>query len=69
MKHSSVSHRSTESEVISLDAGLRMGGIPALDLWDLVVEVLHSSQFGESRGETKPKEKTHQHQHQDEETR
>ena len=31
------------SEVISLDDGLRMGGIPALDLWDLFVEVLHSS--------------------------
>ena len=32
---SSVSHSSTEAEVISLDAGLRMDGIPALDLWDL----------------------------------
>ena len=28
---------------MSLGAGLRMDGIPALDLWDLVVEVLHSS--------------------------
>ena len=42
-KEISVSHSSTESEIISLDAGLRMDGIPALDLWDLVVEVLHSS--------------------------
>ena len=42
-KQTSVSHSSTESEIISLDAGLRMDGIPALDLWDLVVEVLHSS--------------------------
>ena len=25
------------------DAGLRMDGIPALELWDLVIEVLHSS--------------------------
>ena len=32
----SVSHSSTESEVISLDAGWRIDGIPALDLWDLV---------------------------------
>ena len=32
-KQTSVSHSSTESEVISLDAGLRMDGIPALDLW------------------------------------
>ena len=31
-----------ESEVISLDAGLRMDGIPALDLWDVVIEVVHS---------------------------
>ena len=43
-KETSVSHRSTESEIISLDACLRMDGIPALDLWDLVIEVFHSSQ-------------------------
>ena len=36
-KQTSVSHSSTESEIISLDAGLRLGGIPALDLWDLIV--------------------------------
>ena len=41
-KQTSVSHSSTEAEVISLDAGLRMDGIPALDLWDLVIEVFHS---------------------------
>ena len=39
-KQPSVSHSSTESEIISLDAGLRFGGIPALDLWDLIVAVL-----------------------------
>ena len=39
-KQSSVSHSSTESEIISLDAGLRLDGIPALDLWDLIVSVL-----------------------------
>ena len=33
----------TEAELISLDAGLRMDGIPALDLWDLEIEVFHSS--------------------------
>ena len=38
-KQTSVSHSSTESEIISLDAGLRMDGLPALDLWDLVIEV------------------------------
>ena len=42
-KQTSASHSSTESEIISLDAGLRMDGIPALDLWDLVFEVLQSS--------------------------
>ena len=31
-------------EIIALDAGLRMDGIPALDLWSLVIEVFHSSQ-------------------------
>ena len=29
-----------ESEIISLDAALRLDGIPALDLWDLIVLVL-----------------------------
>ena len=42
-KETSVSHSSTESEIITLDAGLRLDGIPALDLWDLVIEVFHSS--------------------------
>ena len=35
-----MSHSSTESEIISLDAGLRVDGLPALDLWDFVIEVL-----------------------------
>ena len=38
-----MSHRFTESEVISLDAGMRMDGVTALVLWDVVIEVLHSS--------------------------
>ena len=36
-KQTSVSHSSTESEIISLDAGFRLVGIPALDLWELIV--------------------------------
>ena len=40
----SVSHSSTEAERISLHAGLRMDGIPALDLWNLVIEVCHYTQ-------------------------
>ena len=39
-KQTSVSHSSTESEIIFLDAGLRLDGIPALDLWDLNVALL-----------------------------
>ena len=35
-----VSHSSTESEIISLDTGLRLDGLPALELWDLIVSVL-----------------------------
>ena len=41
-KQTSVSHSSTESEIISLDAGLRLDGIPALDLWDLIISVLRN---------------------------
>ena len=41
-ERTSVSHSSTQSDVISLSAGLRMDGILALDLRDVVVEVLHS---------------------------
>ena len=58
-KQTSVSHSSTESEIISLDAGLRMDGIPALTLWDLVIEVSHSvpnrtdGPKRESHGETR----------------
>ena len=39
-KQTSVSHSSTESEIISLDAELRLDGKPALDLWDLIILVL-----------------------------
>ena len=44
-KQTSVSHCSTESEIKSLDAGLRLDGIPALDLWDLFVAVLHGNTY------------------------
>ena len=39
-KQTAVSHSSTESEIISLDTGLRLEGLPALELWDLIVSVL-----------------------------
>ena len=41
-KQTSVSHSSTESEIIFLHAGLRLDGLPVLELWDLVVSVLGS---------------------------
>ena len=43
-KQTSVSHSSTEAEIISKDTGLRMGGIPALDLWDLVTSLNKSKE-------------------------
>ena len=42
-KQTSVSHGSRESDVVSLDAGLRMDAIPTLCLLDVVIEVLYSS--------------------------
>ena len=51
-KQTSVSHSSTESEIISLDAGLGLDGIPALDLWDLIVAVLgNTNQSHKERGD------------------
>ena len=47
-KNTTVSHSSTDSEMISLDAGLRVDGILALDLWDVVTEVSRSSKSTES---------------------
>ena len=44
-KQTSVSHSSTESEIISLDTGLRLDGKPELDLWDLIVAVLHGNTY------------------------
>ena len=38
-KQSSVSHSSTESDVISLDTGMRLDVLLALELWDLIVSV------------------------------
>ena len=55
-KQTLVSHSSTESEIISLDAGLRLDGILALDPWDLVVLVLgNMTQNRIERGRTNVK--------------
>ena len=41
------SHSSTEVEMISLDAGLRMDGIPACFFWDTVVDLLEPMAQGD----------------------
>ena len=41
-KQTAVSHSSPESEIIFLDAGLRIDGLLALELWDLIVSVFGS---------------------------
>ena len=43
-RQTAVSHSSTEAEVISLDAALRMEGLPALMLWELIMTVFDTSQ-------------------------
>lgn len=44
-KQGAVSHSSSEAEIISLDAGIRLEGIPALGLWDQVIEVFSASKL------------------------
>ena len=53
-KQTSVSHSSTESEIISLDTGLRLDGLLALELLDLIVFCLwkYFSYFRIERGKT-----------------
>ena len=51
-KQTSVSHSSTEPEIISLDTGLRLDGLPALELWDIIVAVLGNvSRFSDRSGQ------------------
>ena len=50
-KQTAVSHSSTESEIISLDTGLKMDELSALELWDLIVSVFGSvSQISDRTG-------------------
>ena len=59
-KQTSVSHSSTESEIISLDTGLRLDGLPALELWDLIVSVFGNiSHISDRTG--KPESDDHKH--------
>ena len=59
-KQTAVSHSSTESEIISLDTGLRLDGLPALELWDLIVSVFGSvSQISDRSGQLDSDVKKH----------
>ena len=59
-KQTAVSHSSTESEIISLDTGLRLDGLPALELWDLIISVLGNiSRVSDRSG--KPEYDVHKH--------
>ena len=49
-KQTAVSHSSTEAEVIALDACVRMDGIPILNLWDQVIEILGPNSVAKSGG-------------------
>ena len=64
-KQTAVSHSSTESEIIFLDTGLRLDGLPALELWDLIVSVLGnvshvSDRSGQPDSEVQKRHKSHQ---------
>ena len=57
-KPTSVSHRSTESEIIPLDVRLRKDGVVAIDVWDLIVTILDEKCVSER--ETWPAQNFHQ---------
>ena len=63
-KQTAVSHSSTESEIISLDTGLRLDGLPALELWDLIVSVFGnvsrvSDRSGKPESDVHKRQKSH----------
>ena len=59
-KQTAVFHSSTESEIISLDTGLKLDCLLALELWDLIVSVLGNiSRVSDRSG--KPESDEHKH--------
>ena len=63
-KQTAVSHSSTESEIISLDTGLRLDGLPALELWDLIVSVCENiSRVSDRLGKPENDERKHYKSH------
>ena len=63
-KQPAVSHSSTESEIISLDTGLRLDGLPALELWDLIVSILGNiSRVSDRSGKSESDDHKHHESH------
>ena len=63
-KQTSVSHSSTESEIISLDIGLRLDGLPAVEPWELIFSVLGnvsrvSDNLGRLESDAHKRQKSH----------
>ena len=59
-KQTAASHSSTESEIISLETGLILDGLLALEFWDLIVSVLGNvSRVSDRSG--KPESDDHKH--------
>ena len=59
-KQTAFSHSSIESEIFSLDTGLSLDGLPALELWDLIVSVLgNTSRVSDGSGQ--PDSDDHKH--------
>ena len=61
-KQTAVSHSSTESgNHLSLDTGLRLDGLPALELWDLIVFCSWKMFYRVSDGSGKPESDVYKH--------
>ena len=45
-KQGAVSHSSSEAAIIAMDAAMRLEGLPALILWDLVLDVFEDNEKG-----------------------
>ena len=63
-KQTSVSHSPTELEIISLDTGLRLDDLPALEPWDLIVSVLGNvSRVSDRSGKPESDDQKHHKSH------
>ena len=60
-RQGAVSHSSTEAEVISLEAALRIDGLPCLMLWELILDVYSNTSAGDKlpSGRTRIPTNTH----------